>query len=338
MLARNEHTARRSILIPIFILIGSMISSHSLLADDTGQWQTIDATGEPTARHEATLVAADQKIYLIGGRRVNPVNVFDPESNSWTEKSTTPMELHHFQAVVVDEVIYLIGAMTGPYPNEKPLERVVSYDPKKDEFQFDHGIPAERQRGGAGAVEYQGKVYLVGGITNGHNDGYKPWFDEFDPQTGEWKVLPDAPHARDHLQAVVHGDKLYAVGGRQTSKATNQVFENTIAPIDVFDFKTMRWLPVEDAPVLPTPRAGNMAFVWKDEIIVGGGESTQKTAHNEVEAYNLVTKTWRNWPSLVRGRHGSGLAIVDDSVYTASGSGNRGGSPELKSVERLLLP
>ncbi|MEO1253875.1 MAG: DUF5060 domain-containing protein, partial [Bacteroidota bacterium] len=38
------------------------------------------------------------------------------------------------------------------------------------------------------------------------------------------------------------------------------------------------------------------------------------------------------------GRHGSGFVVIDNYLYTASGSGNRGGGPELTSIERLELP
>jgi N-acetylneuraminic acid mutarotase len=284
------------------------------------------------------LVAFKNKVYLIGGRRINPVDVYDPQTNTWTAMSKTPMELHHFQAVVVDDAIYLMGAMTGPFPKEKPLEKIVVYYPDEDRFEFVHNIPESRRRGGAGAVLYNDKIYIVGGITNGHIDGYQPWLDRYDPKTGQWEVLSDAPHARDHFQAVVLGDKLYSLAGRTTSQATKEVFSRVVAPVDVYDLTTNVWLPVFQCPVLPTPRAGNMATVWNDEIIVGGGETTQKTAHKDVEAFDVTMGEWRSWPSLNRGRHGSGFAIVGDSVYTASGSGNRGGSPELTSIERIRLP
>ena len=39
-----------------------------------------------------------------------------------------------------------------------------------------------------------------------------------------------------------------------------------------------------------------------------------------------------------QGRHGTGFCIIDKFVYTVSGSGNRGGGPELYSIERLKLP
>jgi N-acetylneuraminic acid mutarotase len=297
------------------------------------KWETVVATGTPTARHEAAFVAYKDKIYLIGGRRINPTDEFDTKSNSWTEKAPTPIELHHFQPVVVDDAIYLMGAMTGPFPGETPLERVLIYHPDRDEFEYGHEIPEARRRGGAGTVYYNGKIYMVGGITNGHIDGFKPWLDEYDPKTGEWRVLPDAPNSRDHFQAVVVGNKLYAFGGRASSRGTDEVMSRTIHHGNIFDFKTEQWLPVINQYAIPTMRAGTAAFAWNDELVVGGGESmAQEAAHSQVQAFNTKTSQWTEWPSLVEGRHGSGFAVVGNYLYIASGSGNRGGGPELTSI------
>ena len=41
----------------------------------------------------------------------------------------------------------------------------------------------------------------------GHAGGFVNWLDEYNPTTGEWKSLPDAPHARDHFHAAVVGDQ-----------------------------------------------------------------------------------------------------------------------------------
>lgn len=89
-----------------------------------------------------------------------------------------------------------------------------------------------------------------------------------------------------------------------------------------------------------TPTARHeAAFSWNGQIIIGGGESmAQEVAHSQVEAFNSNTGQWMNWPDLNQGRHGSGFAVVGDHVYIASGSGNRGGEPELTTLERLKLP
>ncbi|WP_029489718.1 kelch repeat-containing protein [Aquimarina agarivorans] len=112
--------------------------------------------------------------------------------------------------------------MTGQWPNEKPLNRVLVFYPDQNKFTFGDSIPIHRRRGGCGAVTYKNKIYLIGGITNGHLKGYQPWFDVYDPKTGSWEVLEDAPYTRDHFQAVINKDKLYTFAGRRTYKATNQ--------------------------------------------------------------------------------------------------------------------
>ncbi len=302
-------------------------------------WELVLAEGEPTARHEAGLVAYKDKLILIGGRRINPTDEFDTKTNTWTSKSSPPVEIHHFQPVVVGDAIYLIGAMTGQWPNEKPIEKILIYYPEKDQYEFGDEIPAHRRRGGAGLVFHNEKFYMVGGITKGHMNGYQPWLDEYDPKTGAWRVLPDAPNSRDHFQAAIVNNKLYAFAGRRTSRITNEDMKLTVAEGNVFDFNTETWEPVTENMTIPTQRAGNSVFVWGNEVIIGGGESeAHEVAHNEVEAFNTGTGTWRSWPTMLEGRHGTGFAVVGDYVYTASGSGNRGGGPELLTVERLKLP
>lgn len=323
-------------------------SDHVVAHDDAANksvaktgpiWQTIAAVGAPTARHEASFVSCQGKLYLIGGRRINPVDCFDPVTNTWTRHSVTPMELHHVQAVSIGDAIYLVGAMTGKYPNEVPLEKVIVYYPNDDRFEYGHTIPESRRRGAAGAAVYNGKIYVVGGITNGHQDGFQPWLDCYDPQTGDWTALEDAVHARDHFQAVVVDDRLYSVAGRTTNRMTKQVFNLTIAAVDVYDLKSQQWLPAGTCPDLPIPRAGNMAANINGKLVVGGGESgDQKAAHDEVHIYDPVKQEWSKWSTLQRGRHGSGFAVADGKLFTASGSGNQGGSPELDSIERLILP
>ena len=306
---------------------------------DNWQWEVIETYGEPTARHEAGLVSFDGKLYLLGGRRVNPTSVYDPNSNSWMDKAPPPIEIHHFQPVVFGDKIYILGAMTGGWPNERPVDKVLIYDPQSDTFEYSHTIPEHRRRGGAGVVVHDNKIYMVGGITNGHQNGYVSWMDKYDPVSGEWATLSDAPNNRDHFQAVVLNNKLYAFGGRRTSHSTGEDMDLTVAHGNIFDFNSESWTQVTQNLAIPTGRAGNGAFAWNNEIIIGGGESMAHVhAHKELEAYNSQKGTWSKWPEMKSGRHGTGFAIIDNYVYTASGCGNRGGEPELTSLERLELP
>lgn len=305
----------------------------------SSSWKTQDTAGTISARHEASFIEHHGKGYLMGGRRLHPVEQYDPKSNQWQKLAMTPLELHHFQAVSMDDGIYVLGAFTGGWPNETPVERVIRFNPEKNTFSYLHSIPKSRQRGAAGAVAYQGKIYVLGGLTNGHVNGYTNWFDEYDPKSGTWKALPDAPRFRDHFQAVVVDHKLYAIAGRRTSHETGQGFDLTIPEVDVFDFATQTWSTLSSDSDLPTLRAGNMAANHGHKIWVVGGESgTQEPAHDEVEVFDTRLETWQTYPSLVQGRHGSGLAILGNYMFTASGCGMRGGEPELSTLEALLLP
>ncbi|MEL7312674.1 MAG: kelch repeat-containing protein, partial [Pseudomonadota bacterium] len=304
------------------------------------QWERVQGRGDvPVARHESGLVAFDGRIYILGGRRINPVNVFDPVTGVWSTGVASPIELHHFQPVVFEDSIYLIGAMTGNYPNETPIARIVRYLPDQDRFEWGREIPISRRRGGAGVVVHDGQFYIVGGITNGHVGGSVSWLDRYDPNTDQWTVLPDAPHSRDHIQAAVVDDKLYVFGGRRTSQRTGNVLNLTESNSDVFDLQKGTWEAVDRELRIPTERAGQSVLAWNDEIVVLGGESaSQQLAHDEVEAFNVTTKRWRRWPNLNRGRHGTGVGVIGEFAYTMAGSGERGGSPELIHIERLALP
>ncbi len=336
---RGMKTYGINILVIIFLCLGLTSCSGVVLNPDKLEWVAVPAQGEPTARHEASLVAYDEKLYLLGGRRINPVDVFDPKTQEWSAKSKTPLELHHFQAVVVGDSIYIIGAMTGYWPTETPLDRILIYYPKTDTFEYGDEIPKNRRRGGAGAVYHDGKIYVVGGITNGHLDGYVNWFDSYDVNTGEWTVLPDAPHKRDHFQAAVSGNKLYAFGGRRSEQRAGLGFEQTVIPGNVFNFETGEWEDTGPEENIPTKRAGTFTTAVGEYIIVGGGESSEQIpAHDEVEVFDTLNESWTRWPDLMQGRHGTGFAVIDGYLYTASGCGLRGGEPELGSIERIKLP
>lgn len=278
-----------------------------------------------TKRHEHGYVRVGQKFYLLGGRGINPVDIFDPATGAWTAGARSPVEMHHFQAVVFEQRIYVVGAMTGQYPKEPPLPNVYVYDPAADRWQVGPEIPAGRRRGGAGAVLYDGEIYVVAGITNGHYDGHVPWVDAFNPRTGQWRRLADAPRPRDHFHAAILGNRIYAVAGRRSSAATNQTFDLTVAEVDVFDPRANRWSTLPSTSNLPTPRAGAAAAVVGGRLIVLGGESgAQRLAHAEVEEFDPATGRWRALRPLAMGRHATQAVEFEGRIFLASGSRTQG--------------
>lgn len=301
------------------------------------QWEEVQyAKGSfPVERHEAAFVYVKNKFYLLGGRGIRPVSIYNPQKRIWTQGAKAPLELHHYQPIVYKDKIYIAGAMTGPYPGETPVPHIYIYDPAIDSWEQGPEIPAERRRGSTGVVVYENKLYMVCGIRDGHRGDHKNWLDVYDFKTRTWTTLADAPRPRDHFQASIADNKLYVVGGRR-SNAPERVFDFPVAEVDVYDFKRNSWSTLPKP--LPTLRAGTFNVVKGFELLVIGGESKdQLRAHSEVEILNILTGEWRKGPSLVQGRHGTGVFLYKGYFYTASGCGNRGGEPELQSMERIRI-
>ena len=303
---------------------------------DNWGWETVTCKGEPTGRHETSFVEVDGLFYLIGGREAKGnIDRFDPKTKTWTVMNAKSPLIHHFQPVALDGKIWMMGAMTGNYPKEPPMSRIQIYDPKQDVWTEGGEMPAARRRGSAGTVVYNGKIYMVCGIQLGHTSGTNAWFDEYDPKTDTWRQLPDAPQIRDHFHAVVLDDKLYCIGGRNTSyhEPGNfaAFFTAVVKEVDVYDFKSGTWSTLDSSAQMPIGSAAGGVAVLHDTIVYFGGE-TGETALNKCWSFDPQTETWTDLAPLNQGRHGSQAIVFDNRIYIAAGSPKRGGG-NVKSVE-----
>ncbi len=303
-------------------------------------WVTVDCNGAPHCRHENGFAAFDGKFYLFGGRRIQPVDIFDPQTQTWSHGAKPPMEIHHFQPVIVGREIWLLGTMTGIFPRETPLETVFIYAPDEDKWREGPAIPQARRRGASGcALHSDGWIYVVGGIIDGHFSGTQAWFDRINPETGEWQILPDAPNKRDHAPCAIAGNKLYFFGGRETGRHNgtdfNQLFFDTIGDVDVYDFDSGEW-SVHNEP-LPIQTAAGGTGVVGDKIYYVGGEAGRMETFSETQILDTSAGKWSMGPHLNRSRHGTNCCIHDRKLWICAGSGARGGEPELTSLECLEL-
>jgi N-acetylneuraminic acid mutarotase len=129
--------------------------------------------------------------------------------------------------------------------------------------------------------------------------------------------------------AVVAADgKLHAIGGR-TGASTDKTDQH-----DVYDPESDTWT---SGPPLPTPRSGLAGTLYKDMILVLGGELPPNTfAQNE--AYNPKTKSWQALAPMPAGRHGTGAAASSGNVYVAAGSLRPGSGGVTNELIVFTLP
>jgi len=321
----------------LLALLGQLYSTTSVFAQ-TGaatEWQAVTTSNgsSATARHEASAVSVNGKFYLLGGRGDRPLEVYDPATRLWRVIGNTPIELHHFQPVAVGNTIYVIGAFTCCYPDETSVANIHVFDTITEQWSVPGNIPAARLRGAAAAVYRDGKIYILGGNTKGHNGGAVAWFDSYDPVTKAWETLPDAPSARDHFAAVVVDSQLVAAGGRKTRQP--DPFTNTVAATDIYQFSTNSWSVGAD---IPTQRAGAVATAAGDEVLVAGGESNaQGPSFKTTEAYNVKSNEWRVLQPMITGRHSGGAASIGSTWHVVAGNLVKGGGRESNLHETLDL-
>jgi hypothetical protein len=290
-------------------------------------------------RHENGFVQAGADFYLIGGRESDQVQRWSPASGTWTPRATAPLKLHHFQAVELDGLIYVVGAMTGDCCSEPPATHVYIYDPLADRWTLGPAIPVERRRGGGAAVVHGGRIYWISGNTRGHEGPLSAAVDVFDPRTGRFTARAPIPHPRDHFFAAEHAGRIYAVGGRRSDAAADgDVFDDVVAEVDVYDIAADSWTTLPAASNLPVPRAGAPTAKVGAELVVAGGESAgQSGAHAETHAFDFASARWRSVASMLTPRHATQAIASNGGFYVAAGSPLRGGPDRALDLEVLHL-
>ena len=305
-------------------------------------WTDKDENENYTGRHENSFVQAGDKFYLMGGRENSrTVDIYDYASDSWTSLvDSAPFEFNHFQAIEYQGLIWVIGAFsTNAFPNEVPANHIWMFNPATQDWIQGPQIPTNRRRGSSGLVVYNDKFYVIGGNTDGHDGGFVAHFDEFDPATGIWTPLTDAPRARDHFTAAVIGDKLYAAGGR-LSGGNQGVWKPVIAEVDVYDFTSNTWSTLPIGQNLPTPRGGASTVNFNNKLIVLGGEVRDELVYGVntddalsiSEEYDPVTQSWTRLADMNFERHGTQAIVSGPGVHILGGSPNRGGGNQ-KNLE-----
>ncbi|MEM7260001.1 MAG: galactose oxidase, partial [Pseudomonadota bacterium] len=147
----------------LFAAIALWLGSSSIVAAQIWSGVTTIDGSTVTARHENGAVEYNGYIYVFGGRGDRPVERYDAANNLWETVGQAPIEMHHFQPVVYDNKIYIIGAFTCCYPAEPTLADIYIFDPADNTWSTDGVMPADRLRGSAGTFVRDSKIYMLGG-------------------------------------------------------------------------------------------------------------------------------------------------------------------------------
>ena len=283
--------------------------------DDGGASKWAAATAMPGgAIQETAAVALDGKIWVMGGLTSftdysEKVWVFDTATRTWSAGPDLPMRVHHANAAVVGDSIYVLGALATSFG---AIGDVWRHTPGVDTgWVARASMPAGTQRGASIVGVIGGLVYVAGGFRGG---AAVADVSSYDPVGDAWDDgVADLPSQRDHGCGGVIGDKLYVAGGRMASigSTTGTVFELTPGA---------GW--TERAP-MPTARGGTACGVIDGRLVVVGGEGNpdaQSGVFPHNEAYTAASDAWETLEPMRTPRHGMQAAAWGGVLYVPGGA------------------
>jgi N-acetylneuraminic acid mutarotase len=184
----------------------------------------------PTRRMLMARAVWNGKIYAFGGKTgtlgssaptINVTEVYDPQTDTWTQAAPMPRGVWEHSACVADDKIYVIGGATAT--NSEQIFQV--YDPLTDTWS--NATPKPLNTRGFGATEVCSKIYTVGGWLN---SGQRPYAEMwiYDTATDTWVAGVSLPENRATLTISMVNGKIYAIGGtpsQHNCQATSTVYE-----------------------------------------------------------------------------------------------------------------
>jgi N-acetylneuraminic acid mutarotase len=176
----------------------------------TGTW--ITRAPMPEEGMQISAQEVNGKIYVIG---LAQIYVYDPVSDSWTNKTSIPLPTSGSTpvSVVIDNKIIVTGKYSVGYDLQSEQQTWI-YDTENESWSQGKSGPTVVGLGGVGVtdgVKAPQRVYVLGLAT----EQYPPPSvnEAYDPKTDTWAIATAMPTNRSDFSVVVVNDLLYAIGG-----------------------------------------------------------------------------------------------------------------------------
>jgi len=294
---------------------------------DVARWSATAAL--PAARSRLAVVAAEGKIYAIGGENAagvtDEVAVYDPASNGWLPGPRKSTPVANVSAVALNGRIYVPGGSTATGGVTNLLE---VFDVRTGVWQPAAQLP--RPVAGYALAAVDGKVYLFGGW-----DGqqYRAETYIYDPAAEAWTEGVALPTPRAFAAAAALDKRIFVVGGFDGDAEMSEVLAyNTTADAAAATPWSLR-------NPLSQPRSGlGLAAVSTRLYAVGGGWQSN-LAYSE--QYDARLDAWSKFGTPLVGHwRNLGLAAWDGRLYAVGGwSGTYlDANEQYQALLRQLLP
>ena len=306
--------------------------------------QSVGASGDmwilrrpmPNADLNLGAVSINGEIYVIGH---NFTYVFNPNTDTWISKTPMPSNRQGFAIAAYQNKIYVIGGWNSVDPKTGiaiTLGTNEIYDPATDTWTNKASMPTPTANMEANEVE--GKIYVIGGMT----DISKPTVTStnwvYDPSDNSWSTAEPIPTpVFDYASAVLNG-RIYVEGGGLSGSPyytdSNQIY----------DPKTNTWVLGQPLPVNVHGSAAEATtgVLASAKLYVIGGTKDGFNGVNTTQIYDPQTDQWAFGAQMSTARLLLSVAALNDSLYALGGESyaawNVQVSSEIYSTNEQYIP
>jgi N-acetylneuraminic acid mutarotase len=229
----------------------------------TDTWE--NKTPMPTPRSDLQANVVNGKIYLIGGFITNTTSralysttslneVYDPATDTWTQKAPSPQMVYDYALAALDEKIYVLcGSNDAGHTTKNQI-----YDTQTDIWSTGSSAPTYFMHGSAVAtvgIFSPERIYVFNKPATNMASGPVPVYSNqiYDPKTDTWTTGADMPTEREYFGAVNVNDTIYVVGGQTFYYPDLESWSS--GPYVTAHATVEQYIPLEYGTISPSPTA-----------------------------------------------------------------------------------
>jgi N-acetylneuraminic acid mutarotase len=336
----------------MIVALLAMAATQRAVAESAASGGT-PATPAPTAKQAAksAMDAADAAAVAYGMPHLAdcPKKV-KVQAADWQPRNPAPLAVQQAGSAVVQGAVWVVGGITA----DAATDRVSTYDPAIGTWAAGPNLPAPLHH--PMAVSYHDELVVLGGFTpRGSQLTGDTSAAVYRLRGGQWETMPSLTYPRAAGAAVVVGDKIVVVGGRNTEALVQptEIFDGTrwqvaealpvpgdhlaavtdgtfvyvvggrdigadknTAALQRFDPAQGHWTRLQD---MPAPRGGLAAVYVDGRIVTAGGEGVN-TVYADCDEYDIKAGTWSALASLHTARHGLAMAAIGSRIFAIGGA------------------
>ncbi|KPP67355.1 kelch-like protein 18-like, partial [Scleropages formosus] len=245
------------------------------------------------ARSRVGVAVVNGLLYAIGGydgqSRLSTVEVYNPETDTWTQVASMNSQRSAMGTVVLDGHIYVCGG----YDGKSSLSSVECYSPETDRWTMVTEMSASRSA--AGVTVFDGRIFVSGG-----HDGLQIFntVEYYNQHTASWHPVTGMMNKRCRHGAAALGSQLYVVGGYDGS--------GFLSSVEVYSSVPDQWCHL----VAMNTRRSRVSLVPNCGRLYAVGGYDGQSNLNSVEMYDPETNRWSFLAPMVCHEGGVGVGCI----------------------------